>query len=174
MTATTTNRFDLAVTLPTGFRWGGTYSLVLEDDALYVIRLSGVSGKGPQVDADAFLDHNSTAGDKISAHLGVAMAQPAIKMMEKKFGAKRDASVGLEASLGLERLEAQGARAMADEKGSYRFERGDLKSLKAGRKGNIETLTLKTKARSFPFRLGSRTGAPLKAFLEDVRSWAGI
>lgn len=163
MTATT-SRYDLAITLPTGFRSAGTYSLVLEDDALYVLRLSGAMG--PQIDADAFLDNRSTVGDKLSAGLGVAMAQPVLKMMEKKYGAAMDA--------GLERLEAQGAQAMAEEKGSYRFSKGDLKSLDAGQKGAIETLTLKTKARSFPFRIGARTGPNLRAFLEQVRSWANL
>lgn len=164
MTAVSTDRYDLAITLPTGFRSAGAYSLVLEDDAFYVIRLSGALG--PQVDADAFLDHTSGVGDRISAELGVAMAQPVLKKRAAKYATDREAA--------LDRLEAKGARAMADEKGSYQFARGDLKSLETKRKGAGEVMVLKTRGRSFAFRLGSSTGPDLRAFLEDVRAWAGL
>lgn len=158
-------RYDLAITLPTMFRSAGTYSLALDGDALYVIRLSGAMG--PQVDADAFLAHRTErdVAHEAGVHLGVAMAQPVLKMMEKKFGAQIDA--------GLDQIETRGFAAMAEEKGSFRFDRGDIKAVEPGKKGAIETLTLKTSARAFPFRIGATTGADLRSFLDEVRQWAG-
>lgn len=164
-----TARIEPVATLASGFRWAATYSLALDGDALYVVRVG--PAMGPRADASGYVSFVEGPGEvdlvaRAGAALGVAAAQPALRTIGASYGAKIQA--------GLERLAERGHAALADEKGSFRFSRSDVTAFEPGRKGRVPTLTLKTSARSFPFRVAPAGAAELEAFAGAVREWAGV
>jgi hypothetical protein len=165
-----TARIEPVATLASGFRWAATYSLALADDALYVVRLG--PAMGPGADASGYVAHveNGPGGvdlvARAGAALGTAAAQPALRAIGARYGAKIDA--------GLARLAERGHAALADEKGSFRFGPSDVTAFEPGRKGRLPTLTLKTSARPFPFRVAEAGAEEFEAFAAAVRRWAGV
>lgn len=163
-------RIEPVATLASGFRWAATYSLALTEDALYVIRLG--PAMGPAADASGYIANQERGhGDvdlvaRAGAAIGVAAAQPALKAIEANYGGK--------ISAGLARLAERGHAAMAEEKGSFRLTASDVTAFEPGRKGRIPTLTLKTSARPFSFRVAEAGAAEFEAFATAVRRWAGI
>ncbi|MEM0962444.1 MAG: hypothetical protein AAGK21_07930 [Bacteroidota bacterium] len=164
-----TARIEPVATLASGFRWAATYSLLLDGDHLYVVRVG--PAMGPGTDASGYIAHVESPGEidvqaRLAGALGVAAAQPALRAIGKNYGAKIEA--------GFVQLAERGHDAMADEKGSFRFSRSDVTAFEAGRKGQIDTLTLVTSARTFPFRVAEAGTEDFEAFAGAVRQWAGI
>ncbi|MEM1116095.1 MAG: hypothetical protein AAF845_15790 [Bacteroidota bacterium] len=172
-----THRIEPVETFASMFRWAATYSLLLTDDALYVVRVGPAMGgtggaegylTGVQaaLDAEHERDERQSTDDtarELGAGLGVAMAAPVLQRVEASYGAQ--------VAQGLARLAETGHEAMVSEKGSFRLGPADVTSFTAGRKGANETMDLKTSARDFQFKVLPAGADDLRAFAEAVEAW---
>ena len=135
-----TRRIEPVETYASLFRWAATYSLLLTDDVLHVVRLGpamgGVggaegylTGASRQLDAEARRDRlagNEDLGQETGAALGVALAAPVLERVEARYGAQ--------VAAGVRQLEARGHEALSAEKGSIRFMLSEIQSFGPGKK----------------------------------------
>lgn len=170
------HRIEPVETYASLFRWAATYSLLLTDDALFVVRVGpAMGGQGGaegyitatqrQLDAQPdSLDASDRVIENAGEGLGLALAAPVLQKVEARYGQQ--------VAAGLERLEATGHEAMAGEKGSFRLSRSDVQSFSPGRKGSLETMELKTSGRDFQFKVAPGGANELRAFAQAVEAWA--
>ncbi|GAB5537316.1 MAG: hypothetical protein Rubg2KO_35650 [Rubricoccaceae bacterium] len=170
------HRIEPVETYASLFRWAATYSLLLTDEALFVVRVGpAMGGQGGaqgyitatqrQLDAqrDA-LDATDRAIENAGEGLGLALAAPVLEKVEARYG-KQVAD-------GLERLHASSHEALVGEKGSFRFTRPEVQSFSPGRKGSLDTMELKTTGRDFQFKVLPGGRDELAAFARAVSEWA--
>ncbi|MBC14091.1 MAG: hypothetical protein CMM85_14100 [Rhodothermaceae bacterium] len=169
-----TRRIEPVETYASLFRWAATYSLLLTDDVLHVVRLGpamgGVggaegylTGASRQLDAEARRDRlagNEDLSQETGAALGVALAAPVLERVEARYGAQ--------VAAGVRQLEARGHEALSAEKGSFRFMLSEIQSFGPGKKGALDTMDLKTSGRDFQFKVAPGGGDDLRAFADAV------
>ncbi|WP_412067118.1 hypothetical protein [Rubrivirga sp. IMCC43871] len=174
-----TRRIEPVETYATLFRWAATYSLLLTDDTLHVVRLGPamgavggaegyLTGASRVLDEEARQDRLTGNGDLVREtgnDLGVAMAAPVLERVEARYGVK--------VAEGVQRLASRGHHALSAEKGSFQFRLSEIQSFGPGKKGGLDTMDLKTSGRDFPFKVLPGGASDLRAFADAVMAARG-